>query len=103
MIGEMEDNMIEGTIEETVEEPVQGILIEGFLDEGAAEARVAVDQPAVEEPVEVVEISTVSKTFQAWLVKSIHNSPLSRHTDSYNYLLSQLPELEAMLNEENKS
>lgn len=77
---------------------------EPFLSSDAAVAHAKrFDPPVVEEPSaeDVAALETDTRTtFQKWLEKCIHNSPMSVNTEAYNYLLTQLPELEAMLNEE---
>lgn len=77
-----------------------------FLDKGAEEARAALTAAPVEptaDPEVIAALDSPTRNvFQAWVEKCIHNSPMSEHTVSFNYLLSQLPELEAMLNEEGK-
>lgn len=103
---------IMGTSTDTPEEPaVEEVAAEApapvFLDKGAEEARAAAAQPPVVEAPDAEAVAAFETptrtTFQAWVEKCIHDSPLSRHTESYNYLLSQLPELEAMLKEDNKA
>lgn len=100
-MGKKDDTMaVDEAITEEAAAPV-------FLDKGAEEARIAAAQsPVVPEPTpeEVAAFDTPARTtFQAWVEKCIHNSPLSAHTESYNYLLSQLPELEAMLKKDDKA
>lgn len=45
----------------------------------------------------------VTRAIQRWVSKRIHGSPISRNTETYNYLMEQLPELASMIDEENKA
>lgn len=65
-----------------------------------APAPVEATKAVEEEVVEDDNRSPGKRAFDTWVSRHIHNSPLSEHTASYNYLLSQLPELEALIEKE---
>ena len=75
----------------------------------------AVEAPKVEEP-EVTDAplaatvgwgdTPTERAITKWVSKfvtGVGGTPLSRNTETYNYLMKQLPELASMIDEENKA
>lgn len=75
----------------------------------------AVEAPKVEEP-EVTDAplaavvgwgdTPTERAITQWVSKRVTapgGTPLSRNTETYNYLMKQLPELASMIDEENKA
>lgn len=44
--------------------------------------------------------AAIQSIVQSWLVSTINNSPVSRHTDAYNHLVASIPALVAALSKE---
>lgn len=74
----------------------------------APEAKVA-KQPeppvetAKEDKVAAVTETPTQRAITKWISKRVHNSPISRNTEVFNYLMKRLPELASMIDEENKA
>lgn len=51
----------------------------------------------------VVSPSPTLGRIQEWVSTWIHNSPVSRNTEAYNYLMKRLPELASMIDKEKKA
>lgn len=49
------------------------------------------------------EGTPVHRAVHAWMGKFVQDSPISRNTEIYNYLVSKLPALAEMINGENKA
>lgn len=60
-------------------------------------------ETAKDDKVAKVTETPTQRAIQAWVLKRVHSSPISRNTEVYNYLMKQLPELASMIDEENKA
>ena len=69
------------------------------METGSNESKTTEDLPTSE----LFEETSTLRAIHLWVSKRVHDSPISRNTEAFNYLMKQLPELASMIDKENKA